>query len=59
MIGFLKIILFLFLNFFLNANSLESLDDIILKLAERVNSFQVLKPFNSSLPFHWYEKKGN
>jgi hypothetical protein len=55
----LKIILFLSLNFGLRADPVESLEDVLSKLAERVNSFQVLKPHNSSPPFNWYKKKGN
>ena len=40
-------------------NSSNPLDTVISQLAKKVNDFQVLKPLNSSPPFHWYEKKGN
>ena len=36
----------------------EPLNVLIGKLADKINSFQVLKPLNASPPFHWYEKKG-
>jgi len=36
----------------------QPLDLLIRKLAEKINTFQVLKPLNATPPFHWYEKKG-
>ena len=34
------------------------LDDLLLKLAAKVNSYQVLKEQNYTRPPHWYEKAG-
>lgn len=36
----------------------SSLDQLIQKLAQKVNSYQALVEQNYTSPFHWYEKKG-
>jgi hypothetical protein len=54
---FFKIVIF-WLFIFKVGDSSNPLDKIIIELAQKVNEYQVLKPLNSSPPFHWYEKKG-